>query len=55
MNDEECLMIDEQKSFIYMNQTDGCWYWYCAEQFYQAGTKQHCSECDGQAAGQMNI
>ena len=26
MNDKECLMIDEQKSFIYMNQTDGCWY-----------------------------
>ena len=24
MNDKECLMIDEQKSFIYMNQTDGC-------------------------------
>ena len=48
-------MIDEQKSFIYMNQTDG--WMMCADiDIVQNNfTKQQCSECDGQAAGQMNI
>ena len=57
MNDKECLMIEEQKSFIYMMLIlllmDADF------NIVQAGPKQQapmqCSECDGQAAGQMNI